>query len=122
MLAATSFLYVGLGGRPFWNSAIVAARFQASAFAAGPALIIISLEFARIFAPKGVTLGVTAPIGAANIGAQYTKNSTTDDSALELFANYAFSKRTQVYFDTVRVNKNVGADVTRWGVGIQHNF
>ena len=58
MLAATSFLYVGLGGRPFWNSAIVAARFQASAFAAGPALIIISLEFARIFAPKGVTLGV----------------------------------------------------------------
>ena len=71
---------------------------------------------------KGVTLGVTAPIGAANIGAQYTKNSTTDDSALELFANYAFSKRTQVYFDTVRVNKNVGADVTRWGVGIQHNF
>ena len=58
MLAATSFLYVGLGGRPFWNAAIVAARFQASAFAAGPALIILSLEFVRVFTPAGVTLGV----------------------------------------------------------------
>ena len=33
----TAFLYVGLGGRPFWNSAIIAPRFLASAFAAGPA-------------------------------------------------------------------------------------
>jgi Ni/Fe-hydrogenase subunit HybB-like protein len=36
----TAFLYVGLGGRPFWNSAIIAPRFLASAFAAGPAFII----------------------------------------------------------------------------------
>jgi Ni/Fe-hydrogenase subunit HybB-like protein len=33
----TAFLYVGLGGRPFWNSAIVGPRFLASAFTAGPA-------------------------------------------------------------------------------------
>jgi Ni/Fe-hydrogenase subunit HybB-like protein len=32
----TAFLYVGLGGRPFWNSAIVGPRFLASAFTAGP--------------------------------------------------------------------------------------
>src|SRR3989338_5131055 len=31
----TAFLYVGLGGRPFWNSAIVAPRFLASAFKIG---------------------------------------------------------------------------------------
>jgi len=31
----TAFLYVGLGGRPFWNSAIVGPRFLASAFTAG---------------------------------------------------------------------------------------
>lgn len=40
----TAFLYVGLGGRPFWNSAIIAPRFLASAFAAGPAFLILSLE------------------------------------------------------------------------------
>jgi molybdopterin-containing oxidoreductase family membrane subunit len=40
----TAFLYVGLGARPFWNSAIIAPRFLASAFAAGPAFLIISLQ------------------------------------------------------------------------------
>ncbi len=40
----TAFLYVGLGGRPFWNSAIIAPRFLASAFAAGPAIIILTLQ------------------------------------------------------------------------------
>lgn len=39
----TAFLYVGLGGRPFWNSAIIAPRFLASAFAAGPAFLILTL-------------------------------------------------------------------------------
>jgi molybdopterin-containing oxidoreductase family membrane subunit len=40
----TAFLYSGLGGRPFWNSAVVAPRFLASAFAAGPAFLILSLQ------------------------------------------------------------------------------
>ena len=40
----TAFLYVGLGGRPFWNSAIIAPRFLASAFAGGPAVLIIALK------------------------------------------------------------------------------
>jgi Ni/Fe-hydrogenase subunit HybB-like protein len=39
----TAFLYSGLGGRPFWNSAVVAPRFLASAFAAGPAFLILTL-------------------------------------------------------------------------------
>jgi Ni/Fe-hydrogenase subunit HybB-like protein len=43
----TAFLYVGLGGRPFWNSAIVGPRFIASAFTAGPALIILALQILR---------------------------------------------------------------------------
>jgi molybdopterin-containing oxidoreductase family membrane subunit len=37
----TAFLYAGLPGRHFWLTAIMAARFLASAFAAGPALLII---------------------------------------------------------------------------------
>jgi molybdopterin-containing oxidoreductase family membrane subunit len=40
----TAFLYSGLGGRPFWNTALLAPRFLASAFVAGPALILILFE------------------------------------------------------------------------------
>jgi len=45
--AVTAFLYVGLGGRPFWNSAIVGPRFIASAFTSGPAIVIIALQVIR---------------------------------------------------------------------------
>ncbi len=37
----TAFLLAGLAGRPFWLTAIMAPRFLASAFAAGPALLVI---------------------------------------------------------------------------------
>jgi len=37
----TAFLYAGLPGRPFWLSAIMAARFLASAFCAGPAILLL---------------------------------------------------------------------------------
>jgi molybdopterin-containing oxidoreductase family membrane subunit len=37
----TAFLYSGLPGRSFWLTAIMAPRFLASAFAAGPALLIL---------------------------------------------------------------------------------
>ncbi len=37
----TAFLYSGLSARPFWMTAILAPRFLASAFASGPALLIL---------------------------------------------------------------------------------
>ena len=37
----TAFLYNGLPGRPLWFTAILAPRFLASAFASGPALLIL---------------------------------------------------------------------------------
>ena len=37
----TAFLYAGLPGRHFWLTAIMAARFLASAFCSGPALLVI---------------------------------------------------------------------------------
>lgn len=40
----TAFLYSGLGSRPLWNQSILAPRFIASAFASGPAIIIITLQ------------------------------------------------------------------------------
>ena len=49
----TAFLYVGLGGRPFWNASIVGPRFLASAFTAGPALIILALQVIRRVTASG---------------------------------------------------------------------
>lgn len=40
----TAFLFVGLSGKAFWNSAILGPRFIASAFAAGPAFIVLTLQ------------------------------------------------------------------------------
>lgn len=45
----TAFLYCGLGGRPFWNTALLAPRFLASAFVSGPAFIILALRAIRMF-------------------------------------------------------------------------
>ena len=43
----TAFLYAGLPGRHLWLTAILAARFLASAFCAGPALLIILCMIVR---------------------------------------------------------------------------
>ena len=51
----TAFLYVGLGGRPFWNASIVGPRFLASAFTAGPAIIILALQIIRHFTNYRIT-------------------------------------------------------------------
>jgi Ni/Fe-hydrogenase subunit HybB-like protein len=59
----TAFLYVGLGGRPFWNSAIVGPRFLASAFTAGPALIILAMQVVR-------RVTASAPAAASRSGGE----------------------------------------------------
>lgn len=43
----TAFLYCGLGSRPFWNTALLAPRFLASAFVSGPAFIIVAIQVLR---------------------------------------------------------------------------
>jgi len=40
----TAFLYNALPARPFWNSALLAPRFLASAFCSGPAILIILFQ------------------------------------------------------------------------------
>ncbi|HSG07837.1 MAG TPA: NrfD/PsrC family molybdoenzyme membrane anchor subunit [Longimicrobiales bacterium] len=43
----TAFLLAGLPARPFWNSSLMGPRFLASAFAAGPAFIILMLTVVK---------------------------------------------------------------------------
>ncbi len=45
----TAFLYAGLPGRHLWLTAVMAPRFLASAFASGPALLILLLLLVRRF-------------------------------------------------------------------------
>ncbi len=45
----TAFLYCGLPGRHFWMTAILAPRFLASAFAGGPAFLILLVLLVRKF-------------------------------------------------------------------------
>ncbi len=43
----TAFLFSGLPSRSYWNAAILAPRFLASAFCSGPAIILILLQILR---------------------------------------------------------------------------
>lgn len=43
----TAFLYAGVPSRPFWNAAILAPRFIASAFCSGPAFMLIIFQIVR---------------------------------------------------------------------------
>lgn len=77
----TAFLYVGLGGRPFWNSSIVGPRFIASAFTAGPALIILAIQVVR-----RVTAFVPEKTRSASLTTSSTpivrRRATADDLAV----------------------------------------
>jgi Ni/Fe-hydrogenase subunit HybB-like protein len=45
----TAFLYNGMPARPFWNTAILAPRFIASAFCSGPAVLLVLMQILRKF-------------------------------------------------------------------------
>jgi hypothetical protein len=72
----TAFLYVGLGGRPFWNASIVGPRFLASAFTAGPALIILALQVIRRVTASG---SATELQGGRDVGSQHGRPATPAD-------------------------------------------
>jgi molybdopterin-containing oxidoreductase family membrane subunit len=43
----TAFLYSGMVARPYWNEAILAPRFLASAFSSGPAVMLVLFQVLR---------------------------------------------------------------------------
>ncbi len=43
----TAFIYNGFAGRPYWNSALLAPKFIASAFCSGPAVLIILFQILK---------------------------------------------------------------------------
>ena len=95
----TAFLYSGLGGRPFWNSAILAPRFLISAFASGPALMILVFALITYFTDlkvkKSVTtlllkiVQVTLPMNLFLLGCEVFKEFYTNSTHV-LSAEYLF--------------------------------
>ncbi len=83
----TAFLYVGLGGRPFWNSAIVGPRFLASAFTAGPALIILAIQVVRRVTATAPAAEV-ARLHEAAAGSERTKGRAASLGDWELLARH----------------------------------
>jgi Ni/Fe-hydrogenase subunit HybB-like protein len=84
----TAFLYSGLGGRPYWNTAILAPRFLVSAFAGGPALLILVFLLINKFSKLQVSSAVQSmlekiamvflPINMFLLGAEVYKEFYTD--------------------------------------------
>jgi molybdopterin-containing oxidoreductase family membrane subunit len=93
----TAFLYGGFGGRPFWNTAIMAPRFLISAFASGPAILIIVFaiidKFTEYEIPKSIfaflrrVISITLPISFFLLGCELFKEFYTD-SAHSASAHY----------------------------------
>ena len=83
----TAFLYVGLGGRPYWNSAIVGPRFLASAFTAGPALIILAIQVVRRVTAIAPASGAAQLQGATD-GSRKLPARPATLGDLELLARY----------------------------------
>lgn len=81
----TAFIYSGLAARPFWHTALLAPRFLASAFASGPALLILlSLGIRRLtrFDPGRAAMEKLGQIVA------YAMAATVFFLLLELFTVY----------------------------------
>jgi predicted porin len=66
---------------------------------------------------KGWTLAAVAPFGPANVGVAYARNTDSGIKALELFANYALSKRTRLYIDFVKGYDQDGIPAITTGAG-----
>ncbi|GIV78928.1 polysulfide reductase NrfD [Litorilinea aerophila] len=65
----TAFLYAGLPARPFWNSSLLGPRFLASAFAAGPALMILILTVINRTTPYTITASTIQKLSLVVTGA-----------------------------------------------------
>ena len=78
----TAFLYAGLAARPFWLTAILAPRFLASAFSAGPSLLILLCLILRRFAKYDVG---QEPIRKLGVVVTYAMAANVFFVALELF-------------------------------------
>lgn len=81
----TAFLYAGLPARPFWHSSLLGPRFLASAFAAGPASMIVVLLAIRRYTAYQVE---PATLNKLALMATIAGQVNLDMLAAELFVEF----------------------------------
>ena len=103
----TAFLYSGLSARPFWLTAILAPRFLASAFAAGPAFLVILCLIMKKFANYDVG---REPLKKLGVIITYAMSINVFFVLLELFtAIYSDIPEHMLHFEYLFFGLN-GAD------------
>lgn len=121
----TAFLYSGLSARPFWNNALLGPRFLASAFAAGPAFILVLLGVTKTFSDFkieqkvldkiSIIITIAAQINLLMLGSEIFKefyNATHHSiSAVYLFFGIG-SKNALVPWIWTSIGLNVMATLT----------
>lgn len=118
----TAFLYAGLPARPFWNSSLLGPRFLATAFTAGPALMILVLTLIRRFGGYPVLAETIQKLSlVVTVAAQICVVMTISELFVEFYRNthhglsarYLFfgigEKRALVPWIWSSIGLNVGA-------------
>jgi Ni/Fe-hydrogenase subunit HybB-like protein len=120
----TAFLYVGLGGRPFWNASIVGPRFLASAFTAGPALIILALQIIRRVTASGSASEIAGGIDAGERPGRPATLSDLDQLARVLpeLAAVSHADRERALVGASILEVDVGEVLLRQGTTSPHAF
>lgn len=71
---------------------------------------------------RGTLIGIQAPVAGATIGVQYAKNSDTQNTGTEFFANKEVLKNTTAYIDYGIKTPNVGTKIVTYSVGAIYAF
>ena len=71
---------------------------------------------------KGVSTGFVIPVGKANIGALYGRNSDTKGTAYEVFVNAEVLKGTYAYLEVGNANDKTGVKGTGFAIGVIYTF
>lgn len=124
----TAFLYVGLGGRPFWNSSIVGPRFLASAFTAGPALMILAIQIVRRVTASAPQSELTQGLQGETTARPINKRPATLDDLnllarhLPQFASVSGEARQAILAGVMVVEANPGDVLLRQGATDREAF
>jgi Ni/Fe-hydrogenase subunit HybB-like protein len=103
----TAFLFAGLPARPWWHTALLGPRFLASAFAAGPAFIILYLYFIHSTTPYAIAaatfnklamiMTVAAQINLIMLGSEiFTSFYSTHREAGAVYLFFGYRGRAQL--------------------------
>jgi molybdopterin-containing oxidoreductase family membrane subunit len=95
----TAFLFAALPARPWWHSALLGPRFLASAFAAGPAFIILYLYFIHSTTPYKIAAATFAKLAMiATVAAQINLVMLASEIFTEFYSTHREASAEYLFF------------------------